>query len=144
MTQLIPIKEKTELEQKFLDALFGEAAGDIPLAMKMAGYASTTRSTYLVRALKNDIIELCRTELALNSPKAVIKLIGVLDSPTDLGNKERLSAIKEILDRAGLVKVDKVEHIGNVPGSIFILPPKKPLDEDTEVLLETNTEEASA
>lgn len=144
MKQLIPIKEKTELEQKFLDALFGDASGDVKLAMKMAGYATNTPSTYLIRALKNDIIELCRTELALNSPKAVIKLIGVLDSPTDLGNKERLSAIKEILDRAGLVKVDKVEHTGNVPGSIFILPPKKPLDEDTEVLLEADTKASPA
>lgn len=144
MPQPVPIKQKTEMEQKFLDALFGEAIGDVPLAMKIAGYAKTTRSTYLVRTLANDIIELCKTELALNSPKAVIKLIGILDNPTDLGNRERITAIKEILDRAGLVKVDKVEHSGSVPSAIFILPPKKKLDEDTEILLETDTEKASS
>lgn len=144
MPQPVAIKQKTEMEQKFLDALFGEAVGDVPLAMRIAGYANTTRSTYLIRALKDDLIELCKVELALNSPKAVIKLIGVLDNPTDLGNREKITAIKEILDRAGLVRVDKIEHSTGESGAIFIFPPKKPLDEDTEVLLETDTETPSS
>lgn len=144
MTQPVPMKEKSVMEQKFLDALFGEALGDVPAAMRAAGYAKSTKSTYLLRALKDDIIELCRTELALHSPKAIIGLIGVLDEPTALGNREKITAIKEILDRAGLVRVDKVEHSAGESGAIFILPPKKPLDEDTEILLETDTETPSS
>lgn len=144
MSQPVAIKQKTEMEQKFLDALFGDAAGDIPTAMRIAGYAKTTRSTYLIRALKDDLIELCKIQLALNSPKAVIKLIGVLDDPTALGNREKITAIKEILDRAGLVRVDKIEHSTGESNVIFMLPPKKPLDEDTEVLLETDTEASPA
>ena len=50
----------------------------------------------------------------------------VMHSPTDLGNKEKMVAAKDILDRSGFTKTDKVEVTTNSP--LFILPPKK--DED--------------
>jgi len=46
----------------------------------------------------------------------------VMQNPTDLGNKEKMSAAKDFLDRAGFVKTDKVEVKTDSP--LFILPPK--------------------
>ena len=46
-----------------------------------------------------------------------------MTNPTDLGNKEKLAASKDVLDRAGFVKTDKVEIKSDSP--VFILPPKK-------------------
>jgi len=46
----------------------------------------------------------------------------VLDNPIALGVKEVLMASKEILDRAGIVKSEKIELGGN---GIFILPSKR-------------------
>jgi hypothetical protein len=46
----------------------------------------------------------------------------VMHSPTDLGNKEKMVAAKDILDRSGFTKTDKVEVTAASP--LFILPPK--------------------
>jgi hypothetical protein len=45
-----------------------------------------------------------------------------MQNPTDLGNKEKMAAAKDLLDRAGFVKTDKVEVKSDSP--LFILPPK--------------------
>ena len=49
-------------------------------------------------------------------------MLDVMQNPTDLGNKEKMSAAKDLLDRAGFVKTDKVEIKAESP--LFILPPK--------------------
>jgi hypothetical protein len=46
----------------------------------------------------------------------------VMGNPTDLGNKEKIVAAKDLLDRAGFVKTDKVEVKAANP--LFILPEK--------------------
>ena len=46
----------------------------------------------------------------------------IMNSPTDLGNKEKMAAAKDILDRSGFAKTDKVEVTSASP--LFILPPK--------------------
>jgi len=46
----------------------------------------------------------------------------VMESPTDLGNKEKMVAAKDILDRGGFKATDKVEVSTSNP--LFILPPK--------------------
>ena len=46
----------------------------------------------------------------------------VLENPTDLGNKERMLAAKDVLDRSGFKATDKVEVSSTNP--LFILPPK--------------------
>ena len=47
----------------------------------------------------------------------------MIDNPTDLGNKEKMIAAKDILDRGGFTKTDKVEVTSASP--LFILPPKE-------------------
>ena len=49
-------------------------------------------------------------------------MMQVMTNPTDLGNKEKMAAAKDFLDRAGFVKTEKVEVKAENP--VFILPPK--------------------
>jgi hypothetical protein len=97
----------TEQQEKFLNALFGEAQGNFREAMNIAGYASTEYPARLTRQMKNEIIERAEYMLAANAPKAVLSMSGILDDPSALGNRDKLAAAKEILDRAGLVKTEK-------------------------------------
>ena len=117
----------TEQQETFLNALFGEANGNFRQAMNIAGYASTE---YPAR-LKSEIIERAENMLAANAPKAVLSMSGVLDDPSALGNRERLAAAKEILDRAGIVKTEKIEHKGNA-SAVVILPPLEEDNDQTE------------
>jgi hypothetical protein len=66
---------------------------------------------------------------AANAPKAVLSMTGVLDDPSALGTREKLAASKEILDRVGLVKTEKVEVKAD-KSAVLILPPLKYDDED--------------
>jgi hypothetical protein len=47
----------------------------------------------------------------------------VLQNPAELGNQHRLNAAKEMLDRIGIQKTDKVEV--SAPQGIMLLPPKE-------------------
>jgi hypothetical protein len=49
-------------------------------------------------------------------------VIGGIDDPTQLGIKEKLSAAKDLLDRAGLIKTEKIEV--NSSGGVMLLPAK--------------------
>ena len=121
----------TEQQEKFLNALFGEAQGNFREAMNIAGYASTEYPAHLTRQMKNEIIERAEYMLAANAPKAVLSMSGILDDPSALGNRDKLAAAKEILDRAGLVKTEKIEH-RTTGASIILLPPLEDIDGSSE------------
>jgi hypothetical protein len=53
----------------------------------------------------------------------------VLDDPTALGAKNSVAAAKEVLDRVGIVKKEKLEVSSEDGNGIFILPAKRS-DED--------------
>lgn len=116
-------KQYTEKQQAFLDALMGEARGNIRKAMDLAGYSKGTKTSEVTRPLKEEIIEQASMMLAMNAPKAAYGLLGVLDDPTALGARNAINAAREVLDRTGLVKREKVE-VTNNGGGMFILPPK--------------------
>ena len=120
----------TEQQEKFLNALFGVAQGNFRIAMNVAGYAPTEYPARLIRQLKSEIIERAENMLAANAPKAVLSMSGILDDPSALGNRDRLAAAKEILDRTGIVKTEKIEHKG-VASAVVILPPLEE-DDDTQ------------
>ena len=126
-------KELTELQEKFLNALFGEAKGNYAKAMRIAGYASSTNSHVIVQSLRSEIIERAELEMAANAPKAVMSMVGVLDDPTAIGNRELLSASQQLLDRVGLSKVEKLNVSSDKPIGLFILPEKKNNDDIEEV-----------
>ena len=117
----------TERQQRFLDVLFDDAGGDVVAAKKLAGYGDNSSTTAIVEALKDEIAEKTRTYVARTAPKAAFALMGALQDPTQLGIKEKMIAAKDVLDRAGLGKVDKVDVTSG--GGIFYLPPKEGTNE---------------
>ena len=91
----------TEKQQKFLNVLFtDECRGDPVAAIKAAGYAPNSSGS-----------------------KAAWAMSEVMTNPTDLGNKEKIVAAKDLLDRAGFAKTDKIEVKAANP--LFILPEKE-------------------
>ena len=117
-------KQLTELQEKFLNALFGEAKGNYAKAMRIAGYAPSTNSHVIVQSLRSEIIERAELEMAANAPKAVMSMVGVLDDPTAIGNRELLSASQQLLDRVGLSKVEKLNvSLYSSPNCIVWVPP---------------------
>ena len=117
------VKQLTEKQQKFLEVLFEEAKGDPVTAKKLAGYADGVASTQIVNSLTDEIAELTKKFIAQSSTKAAYTMFSVMTDPTDLGVKEKMLAAKDILDRAGFTKTDKVEVKANEP--LFILPAKE-------------------
>ena len=127
----IATKELTDKQAAFLEALLGEARGNIRLAMDMAGYSKSTKTSEVVGPLKEEFTERAGMMLAMNAPKAAFGIVDVLDDPSALGARNAISAAREVLDRTGLVKKEQVEVSGNT-GGIFILPPKTANDDVAE------------
>ena len=117
------MKELTEKQQRFLDVLFEEAGGNFITAKKMAGYSDNVDTSTVTNPLQDQIADLTRKFLASSAAKAAYSMYEVMHSPTDLGNKEKMVAAKDILDRSGFTKTDNVEVPANSP--LIILPPKK-------------------
>ena len=117
-------KNLTENQQRFLEVLFDEAGGDVVAAKKLAGYSENTPTRLIVEALKDEITDATRSYFARTAPKAAVAMTHALYDPTELGIKDKMAAAKDLLDRAGLGKVDKVD-VTSSSGGIFYLPPKE-------------------
>tara|TARA_R110002012_G_scaffold86309_3_gene214474 strand:- start:2502 stop:2867 length:366 start_codon:yes stop_codon:yes gene_type:complete len=116
----------TEKQQKFLDVLFEEAQGNLAQARKLAGYAETVATSSVVNSLQEEIADLTKRFIASSATKAAYSMKHIMDNPTDLGNKEKMAAAKDVLDRSGFKATDKVEVTAASP--LFILPPKNEED----------------
>ena len=114
----------TENQQKFLEVLFDEAGGDVVTAKHLAGYSENTPTRLIVEALKDEISEATRSYFSRTAPKAAMAMVQALYDPTELGIKDKMAAAKDLLDRAGLGKVDKGD-VSSSGGGIFYLPPKE-------------------
>ena len=117
------MRELTERQTTFLQVLFHEADGNLSKAKTLAGYNEKSSVSTIVRSMKDEILEMTKEYMALNAPKAAVGLATILDSPSELGNQHKLSAAKEILDRVGIHKTDKVEL--STPTGVMILTPKE-------------------
>ena len=122
-------KEITDKQSDFLEALLGEARGNIRAVMDIAGYSKMTKTSEGVSSLRKEITERAGLMLAMNAPKAAFGIVDVLDDPSSMGARNAISAAREILDRTGLVKKEQVEVTGT-SGGIFILPPKTAANEN--------------
>ena len=118
----------TEKQQKFLDVLFDEAGGDVVQAKKLAGYGEQSSTTAIVESLKDEIGDRTRSYFARTAPKAAMAMVGALYDPTELGIRDKMSAAKDLLDRSGLGKVDRVD-LSSSSGGVFILPSKEGTNE---------------
>ncbi len=114
----------TEKQQKFLEVLFDEAGGDVVHAKKLAGYGEGTSTTSIIESLKDEIGDRTRSYFARTAPKAAMAMVGALYDPTELGIRDKMSAAKDLLDRAGLGKVERVD-VSSSSGGVFILPSKE-------------------
>lgn len=117
----------TDKQQRFLEVLFDEAGGDVVAAKKLAGYGEASSTTAIVESLKDEIADKTRSYFARIAPKAAVSMSNALIDPTELGIKEKMAAAKDLLDRAGLGKVEKVDVTSG--GGIFYLPPKEGTNE---------------
>ena len=126
-------RELTERQKSFLDNLI-HTGGDPKKAAELAGYAEGSY-TQVVKALKEEIIELASHILAQSAPKAAIKLVDVMDSEEPIPQASvRLQAAQTILDRIGLGKTERVNIDHKMSGGIFILPEKNVNVFDAEVV----------
>lgn len=123
-------KTLTEKQQRFLDVLFDEAAGDPVTAKKMAGYSDNVATSTVTGPLQDEIADLTRKFISRSATKAAWAMYSTLDDPTQLGIKEKIAAAKDLLDRGGFKATDKVEVTATNP--LFILPAKKTDDESDD------------
>lgn len=105
-----------------MDVLFDGAGGDIGTAIKLAGYADGVSPSQIVTALKEEILDATQTFMARNAPKAAMAMVGGLYDPTELGIRDKMAAAKELLDRSGLVKTEKMQV--ETSGGVMLMPPK--------------------
>ncbi len=120
-------RQLTDKQQALLNVLFEEAGGDMVQAKKLAGYADTSSTAEIVKGLKEEILEATQMYMARNAPKAAIAMTHALYDPTELGIRDKMAAAKDVLDRSGFIKTEKVEVSAANP--LFILPQKANEDE---------------
>jgi hypothetical protein len=121
----------TVMQEYFLDALFGEAKGDVNKACKIAGYASGTERARILSSLRSEINDRTQHYLAAHGPKAAMALLSIMDGDVQSGDpKDILRAAEGVLDRGGVVKLQPVINLGEgVEGTVFIMPTKDPVKE---------------
>ena len=122
-------KSLTDTQEKFLDALFGEAQGNPKRAGELAGYSEHSYPKVL-RNLKDEIVKRAENYLAIHSAKAATKMVNMLEEDGTTPHASiRMEAAKQILDRIGLVKKDQVDINMNLKHGMFILPAKDEVEE---------------
>ena len=126
----------SDMQQKAFKYLFDPSIkGDLEKAKVAAGYSKDSDTHEIFNPMKDLIIEASKDFLMHNTMKAAQNLVSIVEKPGELGNNIRLKAIEQLLDRAGLVKTERVEHTGTVQ-AVIVLPPKNP------VVLESDPVEA--
>ena len=128
----LPEKKRnlTEKQESFLNNLI-ETGGDFKKSAELAGYSGNHYQ--ILKSLKNEVVDIASDVLAREAPTAAFKLIEIMksDKPVPQANN-KLAAAQTILDRAGVVKTDKLDVNHNVSGGIFILPEKHTIDIEAE------------
>ena len=123
---ILPTQKKslTASQEKFLDVLFGEAKGNPKKAGELAGYSEHSYPKVL-RNLRSEIVSRAENYLATHSAKAASKMVDMLDEDGTTPHANiRLEAAKQILDRIGIAKKEKVDINVRALQGLFILPAK--------------------
>ena len=127
MNQILPNRKKelTQKQEKFLDVLFNNG-GRVMSAIEEAGYSPDSRG-WLMKSVKDEIIERAKTQLAGSSVKAINRLSEGLDADGTIPSGQmdvRMKAASEILDRTGISKRQEVNVNGQVLHGVVMLPAK--------------------
>jgi hypothetical protein len=134
MTSIIPTNSKerelTEKQQLFLDSLV-ETQGNAKEAAALAGYSGGHYQ--VLKALKNEVLELTKDVLAHNAPKAAFKLLEIMESDRPIPQaNNKLTAAQSLLDRVGVSKTETLDINHQVSGGIFLMPEKAPIEIEAE------------
>lgn len=121
-------RKLTERQQNFINALFGDANGSIKDAKIIAGYSPATNNQEIIKSLKEEILEATQLYMASNAPKAAMAMVGGMIDPTELGIRDKMTAAKELLDRTGLIKTEKVQV--EASGGVMLMPTKQTQEDD--------------
>jgi len=116
----------TDKQNKFLSVLFDEAGGDVVKAKVLAGYSENSSTTNVIRGMKDEVIEATQLYMARNAPRAAMAMVSGIMDPTELGIRDKMNAAKELLDRSGIVKTEKMQVESS--GGIMLLPAKETND----------------
>lgn len=123
-------RELTDKQQLFLDSLV-ETEGNAKQAAAIAGYSGGHYQ--VLKALKNEVLELTKDVLAHNAPKAAFKLLEIMESDKPIPQaSNKLTAAQSLLDRVGVSKSETLDINHQVSGGIFLMPDKAPIDIDAE------------
>ena len=116
-----------------MDVLGGEAKGDLRKSLVLAGYEESSYYA-VIRALKEQIVDVANTILAHSAPKAAQSLVDVLESDKPIPQANvKLQAAQTLLDRVGVSKKEHLNVNHNVTGGIFLFPDKKEVIIEGEV-----------
>lgn len=123
----------TVKQRKFLKLFAKEGFKNAKMCAEKAGY-NTSGIWQVLMSLREDIEEIARCTLLGAAPVAAETMVNILEGGSSLGNREKIAAAKEVLDRVGIVKPETVNHNHQVSGGLFILPMKQelPASEDLE------------
>lgn len=117
-------KTYTPRQRKFLNLLVKSNFTNVVECAKKAGYSNGSHWA-AVSTLKEDIKEISESILLGSAPEAALTLTKMIGSDEPIVNATaKLAAAKEVLDRAGIVKEDKLNVNHSATGGIFILPVK--------------------
>ena len=125
MTALTKVKIN-EKQEKFLDNLISNG-GNITKACVDAGYSPNT-TNWLMRKLKDEIIERTKLHLASAGVKAASRIIEALDADGSIPANQsdvRIRAANDILDRVGLSKRQEIHTQTEILHGVVFLPPKQ-------------------
>tara|TARA_R110000782_G_scaffold73812_1_gene147706 strand:+ start:415 stop:786 length:372 start_codon:yes stop_codon:yes gene_type:complete len=117
-------RQLTDNQIKFLEVLFDEAGGNHAVAKRLAGYSEKTPTKSIRDSLKDEILSATTDYLAQIAPRAAVAMASALDDPTELGIRDKMAAARDLLDRGGFGKVDRVD-VSSSGGGVFILPAKE-------------------
>lgn len=123
-----PTEQQKTFVRVFLDesAKTGNYKEAALVARKAAGYSeySHIRTILGFAGVKDLLMEEVTLELAQKIPKLLFKLEEVVDNPNLPGAKRLIDACSTLLDRCGVVKVDKSEVKVSAPEGVILIPNK--------------------
>ena len=127
-------KELTTKQQSFLDHLV-TTNGDAKQSAELAGYSGNHYQ--VLKSLKNEVLELTTDVLAQSAPQAAFKLLDIMNSNKLIPQAtSKLHAAQTILDRVGIAKTERLDINHKVTGGIFLMPDKREIIIDAEVIEE--------
>ncbi len=112
----------TPKQEAFLELLFDKEISSPEEAAKIAGYECSVASILKSKALSKAVLERSQQFTALHAPSAIMRILNIMEKPHTRGAANALNAAKEILDRGGLVKKDKLEVESTQKTAIVVLP----------------------